>query len=103
VSNHPWYYLPVWKKLRALQLAEFPFCCICEMVDKLTVADTVDHKIPFRNDWNLFIDRNNHQSVCRSCHSRHKQIQEKSGALPGCDVNGMPIDPNHPWTKGGAS
>ncbi|HSW62188.1 MAG TPA: hypothetical protein VLH56_02535 [Dissulfurispiraceae bacterium] len=29
-----------------------------------------------------------------------KGQQQRHGYSQGCDVNGNPIDPNHPWRKG---
>lgn len=97
--SHPWYHTTLWRRLRKLQLDEFPLCQICLQIQRETSANTVDHIKPFKDSWELFIDRKNHQSVCSACHSRHKQIQEKSGILPGCDVNGFPLADNHPWSN----
>ena len=90
---------PRWRKLRAFVLAEEPLCRLCAEMGRDTPANTVDHIQPHKNNPNLFFDRNNLQSLCASCHSRHKRIQENSGLLPGCDINGFPIDPNHNWSK----
>ena len=44
-----------------------------------------------------FWDSANWQSLCKTCHDSIKQRMEKSGVVEGCDVNGIPLDPNHPW------
>ena len=41
------------------------------------------------------------QSLCASCHSSRKQQAERVGYHYGCDVRGHPLDPNHPWNRGG--
>nr|WP_246414712.1 HNH endonuclease signature motif containing protein [Yoonia ponticola] len=41
-------------------------------------ATTVDHIKPHRGDKVLFWDKNNWQSLCTSCHNRHKQRVEQS-------------------------
>jgi hypothetical protein len=34
--------------------------------------------------------------MCWACHNRK---HGDKGAFAGCDVNGMPLDQNHPWLK----
>jgi len=78
--------------------------CVCKRP-----ATVVDHIKPHRGDMKLFWDRGNWQPLCGSCHSRKTARQDggfgntrdTSGAVPvpGCDVHGRPIDPNHPWNK----
>lgn len=52
----------------------------------VTAATVVDHVIPHRGDKDLFFASNNLQSLCEHCHNSHKQRQEKSGVLAGCDA-----------------
>jgi hypothetical protein len=43
--------------------------------------------------------RGNLQSLCKPCHSA-KTMAELHGraiTVKGCDANGMPLDPHHPW------
>lgn len=44
--------------------------------------------------------RSNLQSLCHECHST-KTMRERNGLSPvwGCDLNGMPLDPDHPWNR----
>ena len=50
-------------------------------------------------------DPTNHQSLCRSCSDAKtlaENISRNTGRLvleAGCDANGMPTDPRHPWAK----
>ena len=39
------------------------------------------------------------QSLCPACHSRDKQQLERSGFVRGCDRDGVPLDPSHPWRQ----
>lgn len=64
-------------------------------------ATVVDHITPHRGDKALFWDSANWQSLCAECHSRFKQIEEKSGRLVGCGLDGLPLDPKHPWSARG--
>ena len=72
---------------------------MCHDQGRLTAATVVDHIAPHEGDQAKFWDKTNHQALCKPCHDRHKQRLEKSGRVVGCDVTGMPIDPNHHWAK----
>jgi len=90
-----------WRKARALYLSANPLCVMCKEIDRLTPSKVVDHITPHRGDMRLFWDRDNWQALCKRCHDSHKQRQEKSGKVIGCDANGFPIDPLHHWGWGG--
>lgn len=64
------YHTAKWERYRHRQLFREPLCRMCKANDELTPADTVDHIIPHAGDYKLFFDPSNHQSLCRSCHSR---------------------------------
>lgn len=72
---------------------------MCSVLGHVTAATVVDHKIPHKGDESLFFDDDNLQSLCKTCHDSAKQRLEKSGSLPGCDVNGWPLDPNSHWYR----
>ncbi|MGY0504281.1 HNH endonuclease signature motif containing protein [Luteimonas sp. e5] len=79
-----------WRTIRKAVLTMEPLCRHCG-----EAATDVDHI-----DGDTF---NNHLTnlmpLCKSCHSR-KTAQEQAGkvaVIPGCDVTGWPLDPNHPW------
>ena len=77
-NYHDWYFLPIWtKKLRPNQLAKEPFCCQCAAEGKRVYATVADHICPHRGIWAVFIDPDNLQSLCASCHSR-KTLQEQA-------------------------
>ncbi len=94
-----WYKLAVWTRLRGLALANEPLCRMCAADAVATVADTVDHVEPHKGQWALFIDPENLQSLCASCHSSRKQRQERRGYDNGLGPDGWPIDPEHPANK----
>ncbi len=66
---------------------------------KVSNANVVDHIKPHRGNMNLFWDVRNWQSVCKKCHDRHKQKQEKSGIMAGADLDGVPMDEKHHWNQ----
>lgn len=86
-----------WRKLRARQLDHAPLCSMCAALGRTEAATIVDHIKPHRGEPGLFWDMANLQSLCVPCHDRHKQAQERSGTLPGADVDGLPLDPEHHW------
>lgn len=92
-----------WQQARLRFLAEHSTCELCAAQDppRLKPATVVDHRIPHRDDMELFWDVENWTAMCKPCHDRHKQKAEKSGHLPGCDQSGVPLDPLHQWHRGG--
>ena len=68
---HRWYSLPIFRdRLRPAQLLREPFCRNCTKQGLRTRATDVDHIVPHRGNWTLFVDPNNLQSLCHSCHSK---------------------------------
>ena len=78
-----------WQKLRAYVLARDPLCRDCG-----AIATDVDHHDgnPGNNAPDNLVPR------CHSCHST-KTMHERHGTVRGCDVNGWPTDPRHPWNE----
>lgn len=83
-SYRRWYSLDIWTKdLRPTQLLLEPFCRECARryppgdPRHRTPATDVDHVEDHKGDWAKFVDRNNLQSLCHSCHSR-KTMAEMS-------------------------
>jgi len=99
VSSSQRGYGAAWQKYRVGYLRSHPICKMCHDQGRLTAATVVDHIAPHEGDQAKFWDKTNHQALCKPCHDRHKQRLEKSGRVVGCDVTGMPIDPNHHWAK----
>lgn len=99
---HPFYGTAAWKKRRALQLAQHPLCSLCMEVCGVVKAATVaDHREPWRRarDPRVAFFQGDLVSLCKQCHDSWKQSREKSGRIAGCDINGIPLDPTHPWRK----
>ena len=79
---HRMYKRPEWPRLRAAQLAREPFCRECAAVGIREYATEVDHIRPHRGDLKLFLDPDNLQSLCHSCHSR-KTMRENPDLFAG--------------------
>ena len=79
---HRLYKRPEWPKLRADQLAREPFCRECAAQGNRVRATEVDHIRPHCGDLRLFLDPDNLQSLCHSCHSR-KTMRENPEIFAG--------------------
>lgn len=88
-----------WQKAREGYLRKHPLCVEHDRRGLVVPATVVDHIVPHGGDMKLFWDRNNWQGLCKECHDSWKQRLEKTGREAGCDVTGLPLDPNHHWNK----
>jgi 5-methylcytosine-specific restriction enzyme A len=106
MANYP-YNTAAWKRLRRTHLALFPFCEPCGKLGRaLVLANTVDHRVPISAGGFAFPAHDGLMSCCASCHSQKTARGVEAGAVrtkrklqprKGCDANGNPIDPAHPW------
>lgn len=91
-----------WRALRALVLSEQPLCTECGKLGLFVNATEVDH---VDNDASNN-ERSNLVGLCKPHHSsktmRHEHYIRTGKKLPvkGCDADGMPLDPDHPWNLG---
>ena len=95
VAPHPWYNSKRWKVRRKQQLQQYPLCALCLQDNRITAAQVADHVTPHQVDYDLFFD-GPLQSLCQHCHNNFKQRIEARGHSNAVDVDGRPIDPNHP-------
>lgn len=97
MSNKRLYDSARWRKARIRHLNEFPLCALCARQGITTAATVVDHIRPHDENYDLFWDSDNWQSLCATCHSGIKAMQERHGYSQAAGVDGIPIDRNHPW------
>ena len=90
-----------WKKLRALVLAEEPLCRWCLLRGLYVASTDVDHIKDSRDDYSDDNARVNLAALCHECHSLKTARDMGKSVYLGCDLNGMPIDPEHPWNLEG--
>jgi 5-methylcytosine-specific restriction protein A len=90
-----------WQKARETYLRQHPLCVDHQRRGYIVPATVVDHVVPHRGDQRLFWDKSNWQSLCKTCHDSHKQRIERGGAVVGCDLAGLPVDPGHHWHQQG--
>lgn len=57
----------------------------------------VHHIIPLEHERGLAYDQFNLEALCTRCHNTEHDRGERHGA--GCDANGQPLDPHHPWNS----
>ncbi len=76
-----WYKTSRWQKLRMSVLLRDLFTCQmrgCGRIEADTSQLVADHKIPHHGDEALFWDENNLQCLCKPCHDKLKQKQERA-------------------------
>lgn len=93
-----------WQRLRLLKLATDPLCSGCTAMGLGPVkANTVDHVVPISDGGPAFPGLDGLNSYCPGCHSAKTARGCEAGAIKttkprkGCDANGNPLDPSHPW------
>jgi 5-methylcytosine-specific restriction protein A len=92
-----------WQRLRHAQLCAHPFCEGCKP-HRMTIANHVDHRVAISAGGDAFPPIGDGlASYCAGCHSAKTARGAEAGAIKsdrprkGCDANGMPLDPSHPW------
>jgi 5-methylcytosine-specific restriction protein A len=85
-----------WQKLRASVLRESPLCEHCRRRGVLTTATDVDHVNGDPGD----NSRENLAALCHACHSIKTAADHGKQVRQGCDKDGIPTDPAHPWNRG---
>ena len=88
-----------WQSIRLDQLAKRPLCETCESAGRITPATVCNHadKDSKATEEGFFAGPFN--SLCAPHHDSTQQRQEKRGYTIGCDTDGRPLDPNHPWNR----
>jgi hypothetical protein len=83
-----------WRTLRAYVLSGEPLCRHCTSRGLTVVATEVDHVHNDATDNRLV----SLQPLCKSCHSIKTMAELHGRSAPmGCDRDGLPLDPCHPW------
>lgn len=83
-----------WFKLRAKFLRAFPTCRVCS-----APSHHVDHIVTIRQAPERRLDWGNLQALCATHHMQLTQAFDNPTIRQGCDVNGRPLDPKHPWAS----
>ncbi|WP_082635044.1 HNH endonuclease [Sphingobium baderi] len=104
MANWP-YNTTTWKRLRAAHLSLHPQCEGCEAMGRLTLANTVDHRVAISDGGHPFPGHDGLASYCAPCHGAKTARGSEAGAIKstkprkGCNPDGSPLDPAHPWSE----
>ncbi|MGY8679560.1 HNH endonuclease [Bradyrhizobium sp. UFLA05-153] len=91
-----------WQNIRGAKLREQPLCELCLDAGRVEVATVVDHLVAISKGGEPFPPLYALLSLCASCHNTKTRVIEQLGRkflFRGCDINGMPLDPDHPWNR----
>ena len=89
-----------WQRLRQAKLRNQP---LCEACPSIRVASHVDHVHAISDGGHPFPSLDGLRSLCLPCHSAKTARGPEAGAVRtskpkrGCDVDGKPLDAQHPW------
>lgn len=90
-AYHSWYSKVVWtQELRPAQLLREPFCRVCAAKGWRTPATVVDHVIPFRGDWDLFVSRPITRACASSTTTRRPPGNKQKAGGKGASLDGAP-------------
>lgn len=99
------YSTAAWQRLRRLKLSETPLCETCARRGRHVIAEHVDHIVSIASGGHAFPAIDGLRSLCPPCHSIKTNALDRAGgkgvAIKGCDVNGLPLDPDHPFLAEG--
>ena len=76
-------------------------CEMCSVLNRITEATRVDHIQPL--DLGGSDEDSNTRNLCQPHHLEVTAEQfehQRQARLGGCDSDGIPLDPNHPWRIG---
>ena len=95
----PFYNTSAWRrKARKQALLDAGYTCQRCHTSLAGGDGNVHHRKPYLVAPALATEPLNLMALCRSCHDA--EHHEMKRGKRGCDVNGMPTDPRHPWFKG---
>jgi len=88
-----------WRVLREEVLMRDPVCKLCLKRGIFTPSTQVDHIENNLGDYTDVNEMDNLQGLCDSCHSLKTAQDLGKHVVMGCDLNGQPVDPRHPWNR----
>jgi 5-methylcytosine-specific restriction enzyme A len=93
-KHHKLYSRHRWRRRRRLHLIAHPLCERCG-----APATVVHHRERHQGDVNRFV-LSALEALCKSCHDRDAQQQERRGYSTEIGADGLPTDPLHPaWNR----
>jgi 5-methylcytosine-specific restriction enzyme A len=86
--------------LREAKRQQEPCCEACLKVGWVEPATVFDHLVPISEGGEAFPPLNGLASLCARCHNTKTRVVDqlrRDFERRGCDIDGMPLDPDHPW------
>lgn len=99
------YNTAAWQRLRLAKLSAEPLCEPCGKLGRVVAALHVDHVRAIAAGGDPFPSFDGLMSMCPSCHSVKTNAVDREGGsgirFKGVGVDGLPVDPDHPFTRVG--
>ncbi|MEJ6847512.1 HNH endonuclease [Sinorhizobium fredii] len=92
--NEPYDY--DWHRLSVRFLKAHPICMVRGCGRR---SRHVDHIVTVRAAPHRRLDWSNLQALCHQHHSRLTHAYDQGRLTGACDLDGLPLDPNHPWAQ----
>jgi len=86
------------QRIRRRWFALHPLCVLCKAEGRVRLATELDHIIAIVNGG--ADDDSNRQGLCFDHHATKTRRDLGWRPAGGCDANGLPTDPDHPWNQG---
>lgn len=87
---------------RRRHLAGNPLCVHCQERGRIRLATQLDHIKSLEQGGPDFPeDPSNAQGLCDECHDVKTRVDMGYKATYSGDADGMPIEADHPWNRGG--
>ena len=97
-SDH-FYSSMTWRRLRHRALVRAGFRCELCRADLRRTGSRVDHIRTRHEAPALQWDLSNLRALCPACDNVRHAEKGRGGRAIGCDENGLPLDPAHPWSR----
>ncbi len=98
-ESDKWYHRKCWYNIRKLVLARDPVCRMCNRNPSVIV----DHVLPHKGSWSLFLDLKNLQGLCKEDHDKKTAKEDGGfGRVPFIGIRSEVAAPQPTGSKGGA-
>jgi len=69
-------YTNSWVRYSRMYRMNNPLCVVCQREGRVVASEHVDHITPVEPTDPWFWDKDNHQALCKSCHSKKTAIED---------------------------
>ena len=96
-SYRKWYKTKRWQGIREQQFARYPLCAWCLARGEYIAASICHHMDPASKATAFFAGP--FLSLCKPCHDRDAQSEERTGFSKAIGADGWPTDERHPANR----